>query len=270
MPVKEIRSLSDYIATIEANCDTDGCLFRGQAEDWPLLPKLARLESRSGIGLDELAMIDDLRRHVGEFVARPPENDWDLLSLAQHHGMATRLLDWTSNSLAALWFAIERPATNSKPATVYFFSLKNDDIVIDRKKTSPFATGRTLFFAPNIVANRIRAQGGYFSVHRQTSATKWVPLGSNGAFKARIQKLMIPAESFSKIRFSLSQCGINRASLFPDLDGLCNYLTWDNSLLSDEMDRDEIKKAKLAPDQGKAIKQKPQKTFRKTRAKKRR
>ena len=37
-------------------------------------------------------------------------NQWELMSLAQHHGMATRFLDWTENPLLAMWFAVAKPA----------------------------------------------------------------------------------------------------------------------------------------------------------------
>lgn len=233
MKEKEITTLSEYVTHVEQSCETDGCIFRGQANDWPLLPKIARLKPRGDIKQDEQSMIDALRRQVGEFVVRAPDNDWDLLSLAQHHGMATRLLDWTTNALAALWFAVEEPARGDH-GVVYYLALEQDDIIVDRRDKSPFQSGKTLFFPPNVVTTRIRSQGAFFSAHRITSDGKWVPLEKNAQFRKRVKKVLVPADKFSDVRSSLSQCGVNRSTLFPDLDGLCRFLTWDNSLLADE------------------------------------
>jgi len=229
-----IDTLSAYLKIIEAHCGDDDYFFRGQREDWPMVPKLARLTPRTDRGRDEQSMVDDFRRQVAAY-REQPNTDWDLLSIAQHHGMATRLLDWTSSSLFGLWFAVEQPATNpEQPAVVYLIGHKQGDLVQNLIKESPFGRGRTKFFKPRAITTRIRAQQGFFSVHRYVGADTWVPLQQNLFFKARLKKIEIPATAFCDLRFELDRCGINRASMFPDLDGLCTHLTWSYTMEKDE------------------------------------
>src|ERR1035438_8997770 len=109
-------SLSSFLASIEglkraelkAGNKSD-FLFRGQSIDEPLIPRLARMKPRGTLLNVEKLMMADFERQQLPFAEFEPKDAWDLLALAQHHGLPTRLLDWTYSALAALWFCVEKP-----------------------------------------------------------------------------------------------------------------------------------------------------------------
>src|SRR5205807_2117467 len=180
---------------------------------------------------DEQEMLRAFRREAVTFLDVTPTNDWDWLAIAQHHGLPTRLLDWTANALAALWFAVRRPARQpDRPhAVVWVFRPEDKDIIKDVEALSPFDGQRTNVFVPRHVTLRIRAQVAAFTVHKFIHSLKrFVPLEKNIRHKRRLDKILIPALAFAELRFELDRCGVNASSIFPDLDGLCIHLTWQN------------------------------------------
>lgn len=161
-----IKALSEFMKFIEANCQHDDFLYRGQREEWPLLPKLARMKPRTDTLKDEDFMLTELQRHLPSF-GLAYSNEWSLLAIAQHHGMATRLLDWSSSPLVALWFAVAEPAERQCSRGVVFVLdyEPREHVVTDFSSKSPRDPGFTEFFVPDIVTDRIRVQKGYFSAH---------------------------------------------------------------------------------------------------------
>lgn len=231
-----INSLSRYVEYIGKHYTTDIVLFRGQRADKPLLPKIARIHTREKILLSEKSMLNDFKRMSIPFLERNIETDWDWLALAQHHGLATRLLDWTLNPLAALWFAVEKPSLDTGSGVVWIFKPSPKEFVVPGEHSSPFEGQSTKVFQPNHITSRIVAQGGWFTVHKFIAkSSTFIPLEKIGRLKKSLVKIVIPPKRFAYLRSELCRCGTNSSLLFPGLDGLCNYIQWLNSLCEDEV-----------------------------------
>lgn len=233
--MKQLLKFLKWVARVGGD---DSSLYRGQASvEWPLIPALARVTPRSSLKSDEQAMVEELRRHLPQLPVPTPRNAWDLLALARHHGLATRLMDWTRNPLAALFFAIEKPAEGTRaPAAVWCVAPKKAERVVRLGKEDPFQQVRTRFFIPRILSPRMQTQSGWFSVHAPKGRLdKFKAMQDDRQFRGRLHKYVIATELFSPLRYALDHVGINRASLFPDLDGLCGYITWAHTKESDEI-----------------------------------
>ena len=247
-PVEEVRTVNDFLKVVFDFAHQDDVLFRGQRRaSWGLEPTLARITARND-GDTPLDVEDELmRRFKRQYLPHfngVLTDDWEVLAVAQHHGLNTRMLDWSQNPLAALWFAVRKPAEGEpgkpkEPGAVFMFQpAKHEDYAdVEREsKKSPYEVNRTLFYQPNHRTQRIVAQSGWLSVHAWSEADgKFSRLDKLDHYSGRIKQVHIPPGAFSDIRNHLDRIGVNEATLFPDLDGLCTHLNWYHSLLKDEI-----------------------------------
>lgn len=233
-----ITTLSEFTQIIETNCHGEYMLFRGQSEDWNLLPKISRISPKKGVSLleAETKMMDDFKRLSKPILTNIPSDEWQWLGLAQHYGMATRLLDWSTNPLAALWFAVNNPPKSSF-GVIWIFDAPEKDILMTKNviQLDPYFGQSTQVFQPEISSSRVQSQNGWFTVHKYLSEKNgFVPFQNHARYKKYLRKVLIPSVNFYKLRFQLDRMGINRLSLFPDLEGAAHYCEWLNSFLPDE------------------------------------
>ena len=252
MVTHTIERLADFTSFIMETVRSQAPhLFRGQTRDWPLVPLIARGAHTQRGGLEtEKWVLDEFRRQSLPYLGVRPETEWDWIALGQHHGLPTRLLDWSVNPLAALWFAVSDPGTADNPAVavsepakadnpavVWLLKPDWDDVAPEAVKNDVHAE-RNWIFAPQLVSERIVAQVGWFTVHRSTpDAPDFKPLETSPDLGHKLIKLVIPPAAFPGIRFDLSTLGVNSFTLFPGLDGLCRHIRWQAFRSADNEDR---------------------------------
>lgn len=231
----------------KAGCDCP--FFRGHADArWNLLCGLGRQQptefKRKNI---ESILYYDFLSHAGPLLDRP-DSSWDVLFSMQHHGLPTRLLDWSATFAVGLYFALKPyiPLESSVPEAFNApdcspcvwvldpFELNQamaseavvlnpeidlegsyQEIFIEQSKT---LGSKVMAVNPTQTGKRLAAQRGCFTLHTDLFS----PLETgNPAF---LKQFLIPKEAVVEGVGFLRLAGMNEYSLFPDLDGLARHL----------------------------------------------
>jgi hypothetical protein len=225
----------------------DSGVYRGDADaSWPLLTSLDVLGGanapHSKADLEE-HILRNFIRYSRPYLNQPPANEWEVLVAAQHHGLPTRLLDWTYSPLVAAHFAtldserrcdrvvwrldwqsvhrrfrlpelalliqdLEGMLGGERPLTPWaLFSARPD--------AKPFAC----MLEPPSLNPRIVAQSATFTL----CSDKRLPfdrfLEQHGLGSA-LTRFIIPAKETARFRDQLDLVDVDERRLFPDLDGV--------------------------------------------------
>ena len=218
-----INSWNDLTNAVESYRE-GGWIFRGEASDefGELKPKVARVSKTSNSPRRAPYTLKDERRAFNEFckLSRPylpmqPRSEIEWLSIAQHHGLPTRLLDWTTNLFVAAFFAVERAG---KARGVIYCVRDLEEVGDDDSSWSVFTDSNSVkIYRPPAISPRVFAQQSVFTCHSEPQTE----------FKhSSLERWLVASSACWSIKRSLNAAGLNAASLFPGLDGLSRHLAW--------------------------------------------
>jgi hypothetical protein len=253
--VTSLGDLIDQVTPVAPHPATgrwrDSSVYHGTPDaTWPLLTSLDRLggvtapQTRAHL---EAHILRNFIRYSRPYLLSPPANDWELLVAAQHHGVPTRLLDWTYSPLIAAHFATRERQAEDTVAVWRLdwqqvhraFGLPDLALLITDlerlfAETGPF-TPWVLFDTPAETRPfacllelpsldvRIVAQSATFTLCSDTSRPFDSFLAQHG-LHAALTKFVIPAQHVARVRDQLDLVGIDERRLFPDLDGVAAEL----------------------------------------------
>lgn len=219
-------------------------VYRGQAnKDWKLIPSFYRQEldvydnSSEDIipnySIIEETMLDQFyQKGISQLKKYKLKSRLDLMVVAQHHGLPTRLLDWTESPLYALFFAVENLNINTD-ACVYEYLPDNfgsyEGIAVEDNFKSE---SQYNFVSPRHINERVKAQSGYFTLHplyKKLEIKSLDVLISDRGYNNELRRIVIPYECKQRIKKELDKLNVNHFSIYPDLDGLAQKLKQDFS-----------------------------------------
>ena len=242
------------------------CFYRGHtSSNWSLMPGLLRgvnqsipSKSRNKANLPknlweiESDLYYEFRSRARELLMTEV-SDWDVLFYMQHHGVKTRLLDWSESFGVALYFALHDKGSQSllqepciwmlnpyalnehfehqrdlwEPESLNYYAnadnISYSELLLgnyNKEKGAMFHWDYPVALYPARRSDRLTSQSAYFTIHGNYIS----PIEVLCKGQPFLKKILITDDLIPECLEHLALFGINEFSIYPDLDGLSRYL----------------------------------------------
>lgn len=262
MKITPIETVSDFVRFVEDLPNANNLWFRGVARtSYTPVPGLVWRNISAAEGTLEHSFLISYKSYIEDSNISP----WELMALMQHHGLPTRLLDWSESALVALYFALTSEPKHDGERVVW---------ILDPFALNKQTIGAAYLYCPAVIANkeftigdvklnidsylgpnlkpknierilpekpiainatqhlkRISAQKGCFTVHGYSLKGIETYLSNPDDFQ--MIKISIKSKSHRvSMITALAVLGVDEEFIFKDLDSLCEKIKRINQIHS--------------------------------------
>jgi hypothetical protein len=154
--------------------------------------------------------------------------DIDILSIAQHYNLETRLLDWSLNPFVGMYFACDKGYKEDDYSVVYACKFTDESYsgffiaqrVVD---FDPFEVKEIKVYVPDFIDKRIYSQRGCFTVHPVDKLDNGV-IGINKDTSCLLEMIEFRVHNISLLRDGLEKIGISPFSVYNTLEETAGYV----------------------------------------------